>query len=160
MLPLFADTFIFFSSVPSTELAAARQSKARAGKEPVSLPNTIVANTKTHRDCCKYKDTQKYQIQLLRKSRNNKMHSQSVQYTLWKHKMARTTKSIQHPVPGSAYYDPKYIHCKMISAIQDWFVCKEVGQAQQMHLVPKQAKDSSAAPLIICRVRHLRPDRC
>ena len=88
------------------------------------------------------------------------MHSQSVQYTLWKHKMARTTKSIQHPVPGSAYYDPKYIHCKIISAKQDWFVCKEVGQAQQMHLVPKQGKDSTAAPLIICRVRHLRPDRC
>ena len=36
--------------------AAGRQSKARAGKEPVSLPNTIVANAQVlqiHK-CCKY----------------------------------------------------------------------------------------------------------
>ena len=49
--------------------AAGRQSKARAGKEPVSLPNTIVANTQVlqilllqiqvlqiHK-CCKYRHT-------------------------------------------------------------------------------------------------------
>ena len=101
MLPRLADTFIFFSGVPSTELAAARQSKARAGKEPVSLPNTIVANTKTHRDfkknCCKYKDTQKYQIQTLQMQRNTeftntivaktqqKPRTTNFKCTLWKH---------------------------------------------------------------------------
>ena len=64
-------------------------------------------------------------------------------------------------MPGSADYHPKKNSFQNEPAKQNW--CFQRGrtvQAQQMHLVPKQAKDSTAAPLIICRVRHLRPDRC
>ena len=64
-------------------------------------------------------------------------------------------------MPGSADYHPKKNSFQNEPAKQNW--CFQRGrtvQAQQMHLVPKQAKDSTAAPLIICRVRYLRPDRC
>ena len=192
MLPLLADTFIFFSGVPSTELAAARQSKARVGKEPVSLPNTIVANTKTHRDfkynCCKYKETQRFQIellqiqthrdtkykrdncketqnlqiQLLQMPRHNKKHAQSTSSALFENiKQQEWQRPRESSILSQAQQItiPNGIHFKMNQ--QNW--CFQRGrtvQAQQMHLVPKQAKDSTAAPLIICRVRHLRPDRC
>ena len=97
------ETHLSFS-VPSTELSAARQSKARAGKEPVSLPNTIVANTKTHRDfkynCCKYKDTFRFQKELLQIQRHTEIPNTNAanakKHIIYKYNCCKDTTKTTH----------------------------------------------------------------